>query len=486
MGSSVVKFRGAHRYLDSSPRLVDLRGRNMLVNAARWLVAAASHRAEAVHVDVAAEGAPRDLLRELAYFLHPAAVGDANQLTCGLGSEACVLCGRPAEARTYAAILGEEVYSHVAREGALDLPCLAARLFGRSANKPAFLFAIYRRAAGDFPHWFNKAKWLKHYGISVGFLRHGEEVKCMDDAAVLRYCDVAVAVVGVESNCVKGHFDSYAKAVREATRRDHTYAELAGLREEFLRKLAEEVGAPLRAVYQPEGGGVPEGFVPQLSGVNAGGELDEVDTERLAGAAGTNTVFVVRFDGDRFGSRAREAGLPEEELAKFKSAVSAHIEVGPRGAYRSAVVYAGGDENMFVAATKSVEDVLAVLRNVRRLFTSTLGTTISAGVVAARYKMPMYHIARLANEAAEAAKAAGRDAVALLYAKSLLSREFGVAKFSDLDEFLRAARRYLDERPPLPEEPQCRDAALSHLLPGLPKSEAAAAFMINTALLMEL
>jgi len=45
-----VRFAGAHRFLDASLHFVDLRGRNMLLNAARWLVALTVAREPAVYL----------------------------------------------------------------------------------------------------------------------------------------------------------------------------------------------------------------------------------------------------------------------------------------------------------------------------------------------------------------------------------------------------------------------------------------------------
>lgn len=482
-----VKFGGAHMFLDASLHFMDLRGRNVLLNAARWLVALTAAKTWAVHVHVEADGVDWDVLRELAYLVYPARVeaGDVKvrELGCAEGGGVCTLCGRGGVVARR-----EDWLSHVTRGEALDAPCLAARLFGRAANKPAFLFALFERDSllRVLPGGPTLALPL---GFStLYFWRHGEGGggECLDDSAALCYHNNCVAVLGVRRECVKerANVERYLEAVRRAER----FEEAAAAREEFLRRVAEEAAREeLKPVYQPRGGSIEEGFVPHLSGVNAGGE--EVDTEILASLAGTNTVFLVRVDGDRFGERARQ--MSEEVLAQFKSAVAGVFEAGPQAArqarYHAAVIYAGGDENMFVASARSVNAVLETLLKAREFFVKAFGGTISAGVVALRYKLPMYHAVYHVNRAAEAAKEAGRDAIALIYLKSILAEEMGVVKFSALGEALRLARRYADERPPL--EAECLQQALSHLLGPVPAAaglDKTVAFILNAALLLRL
>jgi hypothetical protein len=472
-----VRFAGAHKFLDASLHFADLRGRNMLLNAARWLVAFTAAEARVVYVNVDAEGVDRDLLREVAYLVYPARVevGDTAVagLGCAEGGGVCSLCGRGG-----VVTWGDDWFAHVTQGEALDAPCLAARLFGRAANKPAFLFALLRRKS--LPK--EPSLVLPMGVLTLYFWRHGGGGGCPDDSAALCLHDRCVAVLGVRGNCVEA--GPYLAGMRRAER----FEEAVAVREEFLRRIAGEVVPGLEPVYQPRGGSVGEGFVPHLSGVNAGGR--EVDTEVLASLAGTNTVFLVRVDGDRFGERTKQ--LREEVVAQFKSAVAGVFEAGPssgagRARYHAAVIYAGGDENMFVASARGVDAVLKTLMRAREFFRQALGGTISAGVVGLRYKLPMYHAVYHANRAAEAAKEAGRDAVALIYLKSILAEEMGIVKFDVLEEALRLARRYADERPPL--EAGCLQQALPHLLGHVPAAtglDRTVAFILNTAPLLEL
>ena len=467
----VVRFGGVHRFLDSSLHFLDLRGRNVLLNVARWLVALSSRRVYRVYVNVEVEDPCDRVLREVAYLVYPARVevdGAAMDSSDCVrpGEGACSLCGRPG------VVPGGvwEWYSHVARGETLDVACLVARLFGRAANRPAFLFVVSRSPPRSQPDVVLNVGAVKMY-----FWRHGAGVECFDDTAALCLADGCVGVVGVRGNCIEG-FGEYAGRVRRARR----FEEVAVAREEFLRALAEKLGLQSRAVYQPRGGAVEEGFVPHLSGVNAGGR--EVDTELLAALAGSNLLFLVRVDGDRFGQRS--AGVNEEALSQFKSAVSGVFEAGAGGRYYSATLYAGGDENMFVASGDA-SAVFSVLKKTREFFQQFLGTTISAGVVALRYKAPMYHAVALVNRAADVAKEYGRDAVALIYMKSLLAEEVGVVKFPHLDTAVKLARRYAEERPVL----DCLQAELPHALGAVPASaglEGAVAFILNTAPLLEI
>jgi hypothetical protein len=470
-----IRFAGAHRFLDASLHFVDLRGRNMLLNAARWLVAFTAAGARTVHVHVDAEEVDGDLLKEVAYLVYPARVEVGGAAVAGLGCAegggVCSICGRGG-----VVTLGEDWFTHVTRGEALDAPCLAARLLGRAANKPAFLFALLERK--NLPK--GPSLVLPMGVLTLYFWRHGEGGYCLEDSAALCFHDRCVAVLGVRGECVEA---GYLEKVRRAER----FEEAVAVREEFLRKTAEKVVPGLEPVYQPRGGSVGEGFVPHLSGVNAAGR--EVDTEVLASLAGTNIVFLVRVDGDKFGERTKH--LPEEVVAQFKSAVAGIFEAGPlaaeRARYHAAVIYAGGDENMFVASARGVDAVLKTLMKAREFFKQALGGTISAGVVGLRYKLPMYHAVYHANRAAEEAKEAGRDAVALIYLKSILAEEVGIVKFDFLEEALRLARRYADERPPL--EAGCLQQALPRLLGHVPAAtglDRSVAFILNTALLLEL
>ncbi|WP_053240449.1 hypothetical protein [Pyrobaculum islandicum] len=89
-----VWFRGVHRLLDSSLHFRDLRGRNVLLNVARWLVAAACGGRAHVHVDCGREP-PGELLRAVSYLIYPARLEpgvpfDGSPAEGGV----CSLCGR--------------------------------------------------------------------------------------------------------------------------------------------------------------------------------------------------------------------------------------------------------------------------------------------------------------------------------------------------------------------------------------------------------
>ena len=68
-----IDFGGSHTYLDSSPHYRDLRGRNVLLNATRWL-AAVMWDAKAVHVNVEhLEKKPSlDAIRAINHLIAPA------------------------------------------------------------------------------------------------------------------------------------------------------------------------------------------------------------------------------------------------------------------------------------------------------------------------------------------------------------------------------------------------------------------------------
>lgn len=424
-----------------------------MLNAVRWLVALASGdvRGAKVHVHVeTATPADKELLRELAYLIYPARIHDLHGASANVvepydavcdAYSACTLCGRPISGGARRAAL-HDLVKEVARDERLDAPCLAARLFGRAANKPVFIFTV---GTGEPPAFL---RCQSPVSISLDKVK-AEFCRGEHTAAILKYCDVAyAAVVGVEKG--RKSFEKYAEEVGKALNGEGDLMALASLREEFFKDVLEEAGiGPLRPVYQPPDlSGV--GYVPQLSGVNARGKLKEIHTENLAIISGNNVVYVIRIDGDKFGAFVRQANISEDVLSQFKSAISALIETA-RGVY-PAVIYAGGDENMTVASARSFRDVAQMLTALRRLYISFgrrwgHNLTISAGVIASRYKTPMYHAAMLADKAVEEAKSTGGDAVALLYAKGLTSEEFGIVKFPHLGHALAAAAKYAEERP---------------------------------------
>ncbi|MEM1598769.1 MAG: hypothetical protein QXP31_07890 [Pyrobaculum sp.] len=377
-----VEFRGSHAFLDSSLHFADLRGRNVLLNAARWLVAVAGG-ASAVHVHVEeVKYVPRELLEFLAYLIYPARIELRRRAADGEGGEeleersreymwpflryshktgACTLCGRSRD--SLGGCIAAELRDHVARGEDLCPACMIARLFGRAANKAAFLFYVGREelklgepdAEYEDPHSFAVFK----------FYRHGGGRKAIDDTAVLSACGVTVAVVGVKREVVneEGMLHRYLSRV-SGSLRGGDWRRVAETREEYLRQLVNRVkeldGVDLGdVIYQPRGCGV----VAQLSGVNAWGELESTDLDLLASSEGTNIVYVIRVDGDKFGEFSRRY-KKEEELAAFKSAVAGAFEAS----VKSAVVYSGGDESLIAAVSKSALRIIVALEGVRRLY----------------------------------------------------------------------------------------------------------------------
>lgn len=439
-----------------------------MLNAARWLTALVGG-ASAVHVHVeGVKDVPWELLEFLAYLIYPARIevkGESVEaggwlegasgaptdggskpvrpLIChGHETGACTLCGRELDDLFDA----QKVKNHVARGEELCPACMIARLFGRAANKAAFLFYVGKGELdlGEQPD----AKYKDAHSSAVfKFYRHGGNRKSLDDTAVLSACGATVAVVGIKREVLEaGGLQRYLNEVRGHLRQG-SWKKVAEAREEFLRKLVEEVrrqdGLDLGdVIYQPSDCGV----VAQLSGVNAWGALDSTDLDILAASEGTNTVYVIRIDGDKFGEFSKRHGN-EKELATFKSAVAGAFEAS----VRSAVIYSGGDESLVAASSRSVLKILAALEAVRALY-KRLGEeakhdlSISAAVVATRYKTPMYYIVDVANRGVEEVKEAGRDGLYFAYLRGFYTGG-GVVKFSMLDAVKRAARRYAEEMP---------------------------------------
>ena len=496
-------FKGIHAYLGSSYHFYDLRGRNLLLNAARWLVALASGDRDAkVHVHVESRNqVDKDLLRDLSYLIYPSRIYEelhgSNELIAPetpwncFANAVCTLCGRPVNEGTIDLYMSK-VVSEVSKGEMLDTPCLVARLFGRAANKPAFVFVVGMGAQPPLLKCADSIS-IRLRAVEVEFCEKPDEGLTV--ATLRGLCEFYVSVVGVSKKKFDERvFEEYADAVRDllrrgqAERRAEAYLAVADSREEFFGELLKgaDIGG-LPPVYQPSDL-EDVGYVPQLSGVNAGGQLAEIHTENLAVLGGSNVVYLVRVDGDKFGRFVRQSKISERIISVFKSAISAVVETAP-GMY-SVLIYAGGDENLVVASAADARRVLHMLEDLRGLFTSFgekhgQELTISAGIVASRYKMPMYHMVMLADKAVEEAKLAGGDAVALLYAKGLTAEDFGVVKFPHLREALVAASKYAEERPDLSK---CTQMLYAQLFRGSPPPklglEKTLAFVTNLASLI--
>jgi len=423
-----------------------LRGRNVLLNALRWLTAALwGGKVVNVNVEYLEEKPSLDAIRLINYFIAPAraevayqcrsdrvyrwgevAAGEPKPL-CHVGDAVCAVCGRP-----WAKTPDERGASHEAEHQPLDAPCLTARLAGRIANNKAMVFVVSRvELIRDAPSY----EYSVRFGdaeLVVRFYRHmGASTRCASepDALVLKLrCCSGEAFVNLLGACVeKPRVDRPGEALREKVE-----ALLDGVREAW--------GVEPDLAYQPSSSDAY--LVPQLSVVNHGHGISIHDV-----AIG-NTYFLVRIDGDRFGEKASEkvryVGIGAEvELARFKAEVAALIETWTR----TAVIYAGGDENMFVMGARSIRAAIELLKDVRKVFKDRVDTTISAAIVAADVKQPVYVVVDAANRGVDAAKEAGRDAVTVIYARGYGEHvERSAVKMGEADELIRLARRYQEER----------------------------------------
>lgn len=181
--------------------------------------------------------------------------------------------------------------------------------------------------------------------------------------------------------------------------------------------------------------------VAQYVTLDPGGHGAATFEELAKRSTGKHRLGVLRLDVDRLGtlfsrglgdehSLARLAALSEQIGRFFRVGLPA-ICRGQPGAGMTplrmpagrplpaegrpvTVVYAGGDDAFVVGAWDAVCELAFDIHAAWQRYTGG-HLTLSAGVAVADWHLPLYHLAEQAGEAEQAAKDAGRDAVALLY-----------------------------------------------------------------------
>lgn len=440
----VLRFSGVHAYLDQSLALYDLRGRNVLLNAVRW-ASAMLWNGKSVGTNVIIKEKPNQgMLQLFAYLVAPARIEEDDDrgvtrlilpsIACRPGEDLCELCGRSGAVRPT-----EEGTRHVAEGMALDAPCLAARLAGRVANNAAMAFVVSSDDVWEGTPSYEFSICKGDASIHVKFYRHesGGREEGRGDVVKL-----------VFSTC-NGRAWVTLFGFRRLEWQEKGEEEKKG---ELLKALRRIYGVEADVAYQPPLRG--PSLVPQLSVVNAWGELYTVDVESLAALSATNTLFYVRFDVDRFGDviaklNASLGHCAERELARLKSEISALVESN----IGALVVYVGGDENMFIAAADTIVDVVEVLGKVRdhvgQFFREHTGSavTISASVVAARVKLPAHLVADILSRGLDIAKSEGRNRLYILYLRNpaLAIAERRPFTYEDWHELRVLARKYSEK-----------------------------------------